>query len=151
MWQEIIFTAKSKMPSDKINILRAVGAASDLPSFVQLCNSKACEALFRSIEDGDDFERQRRRGYTALVLAALSRGLQLYNNAAAPALGQGASPAAAALFLDRAQLVNKLCLLSMIVLTNTKLCLMHWGEGSREAQKMEQELLDSGAHAEVLE
>ena len=132
------------MSSDIINVLRAVGAAADLRSFLQLVNSKGCKAIFCSIENDDDFKRQQRHGYSALVLAALSRGLQLYNEAAATAGQQDSCSSAPS--DDLAQLVDALCMAAMAVLTSTKRCSMHWGEGSREAKNMEQELLDSGAH-----
>jgi hypothetical protein len=138
---------KSKMPGDSINVLRAVGAAADLPSFLQLVTSRACGAIICSIEDGDDFNRQQRHGFSALVLAALSRGLQLYNSAAETAGKQGSSPGAAQSH-EPVRLVEMLSLLAMTVLTNTKRCLLHWGEGSQQAKNMEQELLDSGAHIE---
>jgi hypothetical protein len=139
--------SSSQMPSDNMNVLRALGAAADLPSFLHLFNSIACETVFCSIEDSNDFARQQRHGYTALVLAALSRGLQLYNTAhdiAAATAGQGHNPPAAPLLQDLAQMVDKLCFLAITVLANSKRCLLLWGEGSQEAKNMEQEFLDFG-------
>jgi hypothetical protein len=142
VWSE---KAGSKMPSDSINVLRAVGAAADLPAFLQLVNSKACGDILRSIDDDDDFKRLQRQGYSALVLAALSKGLRLYSINAAAARQHDRSPSSA-VSQDLQQVVDWVGYLSMSVITILTRISVHWGEGSREAKNMEQELLDSGAH-----
>lgn len=124
------------MSNDLFRVLRQLGVAADVTSFLQLVNCKACATLFRNKPDSDDFRRLQRQGYSALVLAALSRGLQLYNAAAA---GQrDSSPGAAALlaWLDG---------FTKVVITNVAACSDYWGKGSQQAKNMEQELLNSGA------
>jgi hypothetical protein len=127
------------MSNDLFRVLRQLGAAADVTSFLQLANCKACATLIRNKPDSDDFRRLQRQGYSALVLAALSNGLQLYNAAAAGR--RDSSPGAAVLNLLLAWLDG----FTAVVITNVAACSDYWGEGSQQAKNMEQELLDSGA------
>jgi hypothetical protein len=128
------------MSNDLFRVLRQLGAAADVPSFLQLANCKACVDFIRNKPDSDDFRKLQRQGYSALVLAALSKGLQLFH--AATAAGQrGSSPDAALLNL----FVSWLSCFASVVICNVDACSAYWGEGSQLAKDMEQELLDSGA------
>jgi hypothetical protein len=134
------------MPIDNITVLRSVGDAADVSSFVDLVSSKACGTVLHSIKDGGDFARLQRQGYSALVLAALSKGLQLYTNAAAAAAGAGQqhSSTSSAVSKEQQQLVDWLGSLTMSVTKNFSRCSEHCGTASQQAKKMEQELVNSG-------
>jgi hypothetical protein len=75
-------TSKANMYDGAFNALRQLAAAADVPTFLQLVSSKACAALIEK-KPGKDFSRLHRQGYSPLVLAALSKGLQLYTAEAA--------------------------------------------------------------------
>jgi hypothetical protein len=134
------------MSNDLFRVLRQLGAAAAVTSFLNLANCKACATLIRNIPDSDDFRRLQRQGYSALVLAALSKGLQLYN--AATAAGQPDSSASVSVLeVQLRLLVGWLECFAAVVISNVGACSAYWGAGSRQVKDMEQELLDSGAHA----
>ena len=130
------------MSSDNLNGLRQLAAAADVPTFLHLVFSNACSSIIRK-NPGNDFRKLHRQGYGALVLAALSKGLQLYN-AALAADQQDSSHGSVSTELQ--QLVDWLKSLAVAAINNVVNCTLHWGEASPEAKNMEQELLDSGAH-----
>lgn len=116
-------------------------------AFLHQLSNKACALLIVNTYDSDDFRKLQRQGYSALVLAALSRGLQLYN--AAAAAQQGSSPTAV-VSNDLQQLVEWLGLLAEAANRNESACAVNWGAASQQAKSMEQQLLDSGAHAQLV-
>jgi hypothetical protein len=136
------------MSSSNFNVLRQLAVAADVPSFVRLASSKAFGALICKHPE-DEFRRLQRQGYSALVFAALAKGLQLHNSTAASAAGsQDRRPAVSA----PKELQGTMDGLGSLAVAATDVvvgCLMMWGEGSREANNMGQELLDSGVHAQA--
>jgi hypothetical protein len=138
------------MPIDNLHHLRQAGAAADVPSFLRLVTNKACATLFSNNHNGDDFRRLQRQGYSAVVLAALSKGLQLYNNAAVASALQGSFTGSAFridVSKDTQQLLDWVGFLALSSVQNVHSCAFYWGEGSQEVKNMEQELLESGVHA----
>ena len=125
------------MSNDLFRVLRQLGAATDVPSFLQLANCKACVDFIRNKPDSDDFRKLQRQGYSALVLAALSKGLQLFH--AATAAGQRGRCCLAQFVRVMAESF------ASVVICNVDACSAYWGEGAQQAKDMEQELLDSGA------
>mgnify|MGYP001807508447 CR=1 FL=1 len=74
------------MSSSNFNVLRQLAVAADVPTFVRLASSKAFGALICKHPE-DEFRRLQRQGYSALVFAALAKGLQLHISTAASAAG----------------------------------------------------------------
>jgi hypothetical protein len=120
---------------DDLHCLRALGAAADVHEFLHLIKG---QTLIRRQTDGNDFRRWQRQGYGTLVLAALSKGLQLYNSNAAAAMHQDTSPGHTH---DQQQLVDCLGSLALAVDGLFRSIL---GKSSPEAKMLEQEVLDSG-------
>jgi hypothetical protein len=130
------------MSRDDLYCLRALGAAADVPEFLHLIKSQACATFIRRQTDENDFRRWQRQGYGTLVLAALSKGLQLYNSNAAAAMHQDSSPG---LTQDQQQLVDCLGSLALAVDGLFRSIL---GKSSPDAKTLEQEVLDSGVRDE---
>jgi hypothetical protein len=86
----------------------------------------------------------QRQGYNALVLAALSKGLQLLNSAAA---AWYSSPGLPAQHMQLQQLKDSVTSLAIAATNIVVACSVQWGAGSPEATNMEQELLDSDANS----
>ena len=128
------------MSGDNLHSLQALGAAADVPTFLHLIKSYACVAVIRHMKDSNERRQLQGQGYSALVLAALSKGLQLYNNAAA---GQLDSSPGAGVCQDLQQLVD--CLGTFTLAVNSLLG-SRLRSGSPEATLKDHEVLDSGAH-----
>lgn len=126
------------MLGDNLHGLQALGAAADVPTFLHLIKSYACVAVIRQMKDSNERRQLQGQGYSALVLAALSKGLQLYNNA-----GQLDSSPGAGVCQDLQQLVD--CLGTFTLAVNSLLS-SRLRSGSPEATLMDHEVLDSGAH-----
>lgn len=132
------------MAYDNLNGLRQLAAAADVPTFLHLVSSDSCWFTTRKLSI-NEFEELQRRGYSALVLAALSKGLLLFN--AAVAAEQLDSPPSSVVSRDLQHLMFWLQCLAGATTSNMISSLLHGGEGSAQAKNMEQEVLDSGAHA----
>lgn len=139
----ITSTRPKTMSDNNCKGLRQLAAVADVPTFLHLVSSEACASLIRK-KHGNDIRKLQREGYSALVLAALSKGLQLCNAAVATAVAaaQPGRPHCASKELQ--QLMYWLELLAVAAINNVDDCSLVSGESSHEARNMEQELLDSG-------
>ena len=130
------------MANINLNDLRQSAVAGDVPTFLDLVSSETYKVLFKT-KPGNQFRGLQRQGYNALVLAALSKGLQLLNSAAAAAWYS--SPGLPAQHMQLQQLKDSVTSLATAATNIVVACSVQWGAGSPE--NMEQELLDSGANS----